>query len=156
MEGPFSLARDGPYSRSVLGFRPFTLALHSNMDAATNEARFTSATATTTRAVIPTAPLRNPHLASNDSPTTSVLTIVLPTLFGALLVLGIFIGVLACLRHRALSKKIAPAKLRKRQSGEEQQDYDPSQWRASPRREMAQVEFDDIDRRASHSISPDA
>lgn len=142
-----------PFSTSVLGFRPFTLAFPTPDVARTFEPRPTSApSATTSSAPIPTRSIRNPHLAPTaDSPTTGVLTIVLPTLFSALLLLGIGIALLSCLSRRAKNKQGAQsAKLRKPGSvGGDEEAYDPAQWCASARREMVELELDDVDRRAS-------
>ncbi|GAA5899673.1 hypothetical protein JCM8208_000625 [Rhodotorula glutinis] len=146
------------FSTSVLGFRPFTLAFPTADVARTFEPRPTPAhpsTTTTASEPIPTRPLVNPHLApTTDSPTTGVLTIVLPTLFSALLLLGIGIALIACLSRRAKSKKgSSTAKLRKRTSvGSEEQAYDPAQWSASSRREMIELELDDVDRRTFRSL----
>ena len=145
-----------PFSTSVLGFRPFTLAFPTPDVARTFEPRPTSApSATTSSAPIPTRSIRNPHLAPTaDSPTTSVLTIVLPTLFSALLLLGIGIALLSCLSRRAKNKQgTQSAKLRKPGSaggdGGVEEAYDPAQWSASARREMVELELDDVERRTS-------
>ncbi|GAA5921023.1 hypothetical protein JCM3775_004055 [Rhodotorula graminis] len=145
-------------SASVLGFRPFTLAFPTADIARTFDPRPTQAHPTTTfpnSTTIPTRPIVNPHLAPTaDSPTTGVLTIVLPTLFSALLVLGLGIALMACLSRRAKSKKgPSSAKLRKRGSvGSEEQAHDPAQWTASSRREMIELELDDVDRCTFRSL----
>ncbi|GAA5836762.1 hypothetical protein JCM9279_007654 [Rhodotorula babjevae] len=147
------------FSTSVLGFRPFTLAFPTADVARTFEPRPTSTrpstTTTTFSSPIPTRSIHNPHLAPTaDSPTTGVLTIVLPTLFSALLVLGIGIALISCLSRRAKSKQGAQsAKLRKRGSvGSEEEAYNPAQWCASSRREMVELELDDVDRRTFRSL----
>ncbi|GAA6046719.1 hypothetical protein JCM3770_003133 [Rhodotorula araucariae] len=141
---------EGHASTSVLGFRPWTGRFPDD-----ENFRFSpvsTATATSTQVPhIPTKALGSPYLVSEDSPRTSVLTIVLPLLFGALALLGCVIAVIACLGHRARNNK-ATARLKKRRAvDQEAAAAELAQW-GSRRADMAQIELDDFDRQTLHSL----
>ncbi|BGP42926.1 hypothetical protein JCM10449v2_006941 [Rhodotorula kratochvilovae] len=141
---------DGPVSTSVLGFRPFTMRFPNDEGFTFSPRPVSTATATQVPPPIPTKALLNPHLVSEDSPSTSVLTIVLPLLFGALFLLGCGIAIVACLGHRARNKKAA-AKLKKKRAIDAELGVDPAQW-GSRRAEMAQIELDEFDRQTLRSL----
>lgn len=137
---------------SVLGYRPFPFSLLTQDGFARPEAPTTTAARS-----IPTTIISEPHLASEHSTKTGVLTIVLPVLFGSLLVLGLAIAIFTWCAHRSRAKRGPhPALLRRKGSSGSRGSTattGSANWGQGPMREAVYpVELDEVDRRASSSL----
>ncbi|GAA5995430.1 uncharacterized protein JCM10292_005168 [Rhodotorula paludigena] len=138
---------------SLLGYRPFPFSLLTQDGFARPEAP-TTATARS----IPTTIISEPHLASEHSTKTGVLTIVLPVLFGSLLILGLAIALFTWFAHRSRAKRgPQPALLRRKGSSGSRSSAataGSAYWGSGPMREAVYpVELDEIDRQTLHSLT---
>lgn len=136
----------------MLGYRPFPFSLLTQDGFARPEA----ATTTAARS-IPTMIISEPHVASKHSTKTGVLTIVLPVLFGSLLVLGLAIALYTWGAHRARAKRgPQPALLRRKGSSGSRGSTataGSAYWGSGLMREAVYpIELDEVDRRVLSAL----